>query len=247
MRMLFNGEDLTSILRNKIGDGKCILLRYGPGSGGEFLIKQFYGEREEGSYSVFVSTYEESDEIEKALQEGGLPTDGEVISVMSLMKEEIEMILKKDRFTKEGILVTDLLDLSSREEEVDRDMNLRQEVLSMISTTASKQVMPFRMAIDTLSDLVMIAGEEEVWKRFLILRSVLKEYGGMVMVGLPEEDMVEFPISTVFDAILDIRAERDGDGWTRTMTISHVRNSLVKPQDLQISEVSDLPRALSLD
>jgi KaiC/GvpD/RAD55 family RecA-like ATPase len=247
MRMMFNGEDLAKVLKEKIGDGKCILLRYGPGSGGEFLIKQFYGEREEGSYSVFISTYEDKDEVDKALQDAGLPTDGEVISVMDLMKEEIDMILKKDRFTKEGILVTDLLDLSSREEEVDKEMILSQEVLSMISTTASKQVMPFRMAIDTLSDLVMISGEDEVWRRFLILRGVLRKYGGMVMVGLPEEDMVEFPISTIFDAILDIRAERTDEGWTRSMTVSHIRNSLVIPEDLEISEVNELPRAKSLE
>ncbi|MGA1821570.1 MAG: hypothetical protein ACMUIG_03485 [Thermoplasmatota archaeon] len=247
MRMLFEGENLTKVLSDKIGDGKCILLRYGPGSGGEFLLKQFFAEKEEGSYSVFISTYEETGEIENVLRESDLPTDGEVISTMTLMRNEVDMVLKKDRFRKEGILVTDLLDLSSKEEEIDRRMDLNQEVLSILSTTASKQVMPFRMAVDTLSDLVMTAGEEEVWKRFLIIRGVLRKYGGLVFVGLPEEDMVDFPISTMFDAILDIKAVRNEDGWSRVMTVTHVRNSLVKPEDLRITEVTDIPQALSLD
>ncbi|OYT44478.1 hypothetical protein B6U90_05175 [Thermoplasmatales archaeon ex4484_6] len=248
MRLLAGNSELSDIIKERIRDGGLILMRYGPGSAGDTLLKQFLAEKNEEAHPVYISTYETDKEIRKALDKFGERSDLEVVSFLEDLSEDLERIMRKDRFRTEGILVTDLLEISYNSEHRRERCDRPQWILARVSSLSQRQVLPFRLVLDSISDLVSWTSEEEVIKRLRILRSALLEKGGVAIMAAPLKwNGFRNVDTTLFDAILTMAADRSSGTWKRTLTLENVKGSTELPREWEITTVSDIPVAESLD
>ncbi len=248
MRFSLGKTDINTVVKERIGPGKLMLLRYGEGSGGEFLLKQFLGERMEGEYSIIISSYETEDEVRYALKSNDINIDGEIISFVPDREAELDLKIRRDEFLTGGVLVTDLYDLNELEVLGRAPEGASERFLSRINSTASKQTVPFKMVIDSLADLVLLSSKEEVRDRLRLLRQSLREMNGIAMVGAPignhETDISDL---TVFDAIFEIQADLVDGKWRRTLTLLHNRNDPDLPEVWELETINPIPSAISLE
>jgi KaiC/GvpD/RAD55 family RecA-like ATPase len=248
MRLLVENRDISDLLSDRIKSGKIVLFRYGPGTGGENLLKQFLSRSDDESHAVLISTHETEEELMDAVESMNLPVDLEMISMVPELNEGIKDVMKKDKFRSEGIMVTDILEVSSnvsyRRERRDRG----QIILSRISALCQKQVLPFRMVLDSLIDLVYRTSEEEVLKRIWVLKNALREKGGMVILAAP----LDWPFlkereTTLFDAVIEMDTVKTGGVWKRILLIKNVKGSGEPPEELEVSSLKEIPEAMSID
>lgn len=248
MKLMVGNEDLASRILKNIGDGKVILFKYGPGSGGDRLMHEFFQSLPGGHHSIMISTHEtkkELDEIFKDLEIEGGP---DRISLLPMMDETLSRIQKKDGFIKDGIMVTDLLEISSYSEERARARSADQLILSTLTTTATSQVLPFWLVLDSLVDVVNITGLEEAFHRLMILKRTIKEKNGIALIGCPIDcDLLWDHETTFFDAVIEVFAESKGEVWVRKLRISNVKGSGAPPEEWEINVVKDIPTAISMD
>ena len=241
MKLDLGGTDLGNILIERIGQGKLVLMRYGPGSGGDLLLKQFLAERNEGNYSMVISTFETRNDVERTMKENGINVDLEVISLVPLIRAEMGRTARRDGFLTDGVLVTDLFDQAGAEEVSEMECSAAELFLASMSNAARKQVSSFRLVIESLPDLVAISSREEVHRRFIELKEVLREKNGTAIVGAPcgVEDHWDL---TLFDAFFEVRADRD----KRKLTLKNVRGSGEPPREWPVEE-QDIPSASPVD
>ncbi len=247
MRFSLGKTDINTVVKERIGPGKLILLRYGEGSGGEFLLKQFLGERMEGEYSIIISSYETEDEVRYALKSNDINIDGEIISFVPEKEAELDLKIRRDEFLTGGVLVTDFYDLNEQEVLGSNPEGASERFLSRINSTARKQTVPFKMVIDSLADLVRLSSREEIRDRLGLLKQSLREMNGVAMVGAPvgncESDVKDL---AVFDAIFEVRAELVDGKWKRNLTLLHNRNDPSPPEVWELETINPIPSAISL-
>ena len=140
MRMKFDGKELSDVIYDDLGVGNLFLLKYQPGSGGEFFLKQFFSEKEETSNSIYITTNETPGDITRILSDNEMSDDGEIVDIHSLLEEQLEDVIKRDKFLEDGILVTDLLDLTSNEGGKDAREPLDMRIMAKITSKARKQI-----------------------------------------------------------------------------------------------------------
>lgn len=248
MKLLVGNREISDLLSERTADGSMVLFRYGPGTGGELLLKQLVSSIDDESHAVLISTHETEKELMGSVEEMGLPYDLEMISMVPELNEGIEDVMKKDKFRTEGIMVTDILEVSSNTEYSRNRGDSGQVMLSRISALCQKQVLPFRMVLDSLIDLVERTSGEEVCQRISILKNALKEKGGLVILAAP----LDWPFlrereTTLFDAVLEMKAEKSGGIWKRTLVVKNVKGSGEPPEEFEISSVKEIPEAMSID
>ncbi len=248
MRLSIGLESISRRLFEKVGDGKIVLFKYGPGSGGDMLLKQFLAETPEGVSSVILTThYTEMDLIE---QMGDLETNHipEIVSVLPFIDRRLNDIRKHDRFMTEGIMVTDLLEIASNTDEMVRETNPHLRMLAAITITSVKQILPYRMVLDSVSDMVEESSREDVVDRLRILKSHVKERKGMILVACDLGWMgLDDHQTSLFDAVVEVIAEKDGENWSRTLTIKNVKGSGQPPEEWQVTPMKEIPSAISID
>jgi hypothetical protein len=111
--------------------------------------------------------------------------------------------------------------------------------LSTLTDRALKQVLPFRISIDSISDLVSATSEKEVKDRLMIMRDVLGQVGGNALIGAPIGSEIFLGLENyLFDAIIETVAVRKGSTWERILTLTHLRNSTSPPQQWTIGNTS---------
>jgi KaiC/GvpD/RAD55 family RecA-like ATPase len=246
MRMKFDGRDLNDILEEDIGRGRMILLEYDPGSGGEVFVKQFFSEAESGYNSILISTREEEHEIMRCLGEYDLECGGVIVSLLPHTLEELNRIKRKDKFITEGILVTDLLELGNSTGDPRMNYSSCQKMLAEISSVASRQITPFRMAIDTLSDLTLRCEIGEIRHRLEIIRESVRKNQGYCVVANMTDGPIDTTLLPLFDAMVSIEVSREGDVWKRYLMVNHVRNVLKFPKKIRITS-GTIPQAPPLE
>lgn len=248
MRLLVGNAELSGRLVDKIGNGKLVLFKFGPGSGGDLLMKQFFEDIPEGYYSVWISTHQSESEMLEDLNNLGMERKPEVISLLPFIETRLDEVEKKDRFINEGIMVTDLLEISSqtRDKMIDKKSHMR--MLAAITSTSMKQVLPFRMVVDSINDLVLDSSKGDVIDRILLLKKALRENGGIALIGSPINfTELHDQEQTLFDAVIEVTTERQGEVWTRKLTLMNVKGSGEPPEEWQLDSMKDIPTALSVD
>jgi KaiC/GvpD/RAD55 family RecA-like ATPase len=247
MRFLAGGEEFNELLESKMGAGKCILLKYGPGTGGDMILKQFLSEIPEGTRSIYISTHETEEELLSAVSELDLPSDLELVSVYNDLTSYVEDLMKKDRFRTDGIMVTDLLEVSSNTSFRRGRRNGGREVLSRISSISMKQVLPFRMVVDSLVDLVRKATLYEVESRIQILKRAVKEKNGTVILGAPLDwdGMKEIEL-TLFDAVFHLSGDKSSGTWKRILTLHNLKGSPLNPDEWEVTRRGNIQNSKSL-
>jgi len=233
MPMRIGDRDFSSFVESVIGTAKIVLVRYGPGSAGELLLKEYISSTPTGMNGVMLSTCESEAEMSSFID----PRSGNVraISIADLLGRRIETYVRRDRFLSEGIMVTDLLEISMQDDRTQAEME-DAKALSVITEIALKQVLPFRLALDSLSDLVSETSAGEVIPRLRILSGVLRKVGGNALVGAPAGwTTLGHSEHLIFDAIVEVRSVRSGASWERTLTLAHLRNAPIPPQQWSVT------------
>ncbi len=248
MRLMIGSYELDGLITKRIGDGKIILFKYGPGTGGDLLLKQFLSTKNEETHSVLISTHETKSDLAKAVEEMDLTPDMEVISLLPELNRSMENVAKKDKFRTEGIMVTDLLEISSNTDYRREKYDGGQMILSRITAISNKQILPFRMILDSLVDIVHHTSEEEVLKRIWIMKHTLKEKGGNVILASP----LDCPFfkdleTTLFDAVIEVSADRSSGTWKRKFLLKNVKGSADPPDEWEITIQKEIPDAMSLE
>jgi hypothetical protein len=247
MKLQVGGEGFANKLRKKMGEGKIILFKFGPGSGGDVLLQQFITESPNEAYPALISTHLSEDELLSALGEMEMNELPEMITLMPHIGKRLERVRKKDRFLKEGILVTDLLELSSLQKEPLAGSKTQLQMLAEISAFSSKQVLPFWLVIDSLADLVKESDVDEVMDRIRVLKESVQEKKGLVLIGCPLDwDMVLEYETTFFDAVVEAEAIKEGEKWVRRLRIINIKGSGEPPEEWSITPAQDIPTALSV-
>lgn len=248
MRLLVENEVLSDRLDNRIGNGKLVLFKFGQGSGGDLLMKQFFENIPEGIYSVWISTHQSETEMIEDLNDMGMDRLPEIISLIPFIETRLTEVEKRDRFINEGIMVTDLLEISSQSGDrmIERKSHMR--MLAAITSTSIKQVLPFRMVVDSIADLILDSSKVDVMDRMMLLKKALKDKGGMALIGCPIDftDLKDQE-QTLFDAVIEVKAERQEDIWTRNLTLKNVKGSGDPPEVWHLESIKDIPTALSVD
>lgn len=248
MKLLVGNQELSSRIREHVGDGKVILFKYGPGSGGDILLKQFFSDSPQGVYSLLISTHESDFELMGAINEMNMENPPELISMLPLLEDRLKRIEKKDHFISEGIMVTDLLEISSSSEEPRARSKTHLSMLSALTTAATKQVLPFWFVLDSLHDLVELTDPEELLDRLRVLKRYLKIKGGVAVIACPLDwHGLKHHETTFFDAIVEVKVEKKGEAWYRKLVILNNKGSGNPPEEWQITMIKDIPTALSMD
>ena len=248
MRLLVGNAEMSQKLTEKVGNGKLVLFKFGPGSGGDILLRQFFDDIPEGSYSVWISTHQSEIEMVEDLQDLGMDRTPELLSLLPFIERRLEEVEKKDRFINEGIMVTDLLEISSQSGERMIEKKSHMRMLAAITSTSLKQVLPFRMVVDSIADLVKDSSKEEVIDRMMLLKKALREKGGLALVGCPIDfSELSDQEQTLFDAVVEVTAVKQGDLWLRTLTLRNVKGSGEPPEVWRVDSMTDIPTALSVD
>lgn len=247
MRAMIGDMPLNNVLASRLAPGSCVLFRYGPGSGGDLVLKQFFNDRREDIYSVMISTHETVDEIRSSLRALYAKGEPEVISLVPLVLEGLGAVKRKDHFRAEGVMVTDLLEMTGKAHEVRYRGDLSKRMLSTLTVVSSKQVLPFNLVFDSLSDLAEHTSMGELKQRLHILKEALSEKKGYAFLGAPLAwDPWAGSELTMFDAVFELRAfERDGK-VKRLLRLSHMKNSPDGPWDQELTFASSIPSALSV-
>jgi hypothetical protein len=121
-------------------------------------------------------------------------------------------------------------------------------MLSSITTTASKQVLPFRMVLDSIVDLVRGSSKDDTLDRLMILKKALRDKGGIALIACPLEygEFRDYE-NTLFDGVIEVRCERTGNGWKRKLVFVNIKGSGEPPEEFIIAPVEEIPTALSVD
>lgn len=228
---LIGKMELTDFFEKRIGRGRLVLLRYGPGSGGEILLKEFVSSAPAGMNAVFISSTEGAQEI--GSEAAGHMDKVEVISLLGSVESESARVLRRDRFASEGILVTDLLEISMADRTQKDDVG---DMLSMVTLASTKQVMPFRLALDSLQDLIRTGSEDEIVPRLMILRKVVRSVQGTALIGAPLDwNGLHGKEMSLFDCLLEARSVKGLTGFERRLSLTHLRNDPLPPDEWPIN------------
>jgi len=247
MRFLVGGQEFRDLLDSRVGSGRCILFKYGPGSGGDVILKQYLSGTMEGTHSLYLSTHETENDLLSSVSDMGLPQDLEMISLVPDLTYELDAMIKKDRFRTDGIMVTDLLEVSSNTATRKEKRDGGKKVLSMLSSICLKQVLPFRIVMDSMVDLVRKTSLEEVENRLQIMKRVAREKDGTVIIGAPLHwDELGSLENTLFDAVITFQTEKTTGTWKRTMTLMNMKGSTSVPVEWEVTTIQSIPTARSI-
>ncbi len=247
MRIHVGGQEFSDLVGSRIGVGKCILFKYGPGTGGDMLLKQFLSSTVEGTHSIYLSTHETEGELLSSVRELGLPPDLELISLLPDLTDGLDDVVKKDRFRTDGIMVTDLLEVSSNTQLGRNRRDGVKKVLAQVSSVAQKQILPFKLVLDSVMDLVRKTSLDEVEDRIQILKKVVKEKEGIAILAVPLgfEGLKDIE-TTLFDAIITVRADKSSGAWKRTVTLENLKGSSIPPTEWELGHLRNIQTAKSL-
>ncbi|MBN1540390.1 MAG: hypothetical protein JW939_09620 [Candidatus Thermoplasmatota archaeon] len=247
MKLLVGGEGISKRLLSRLGPSGLVLFKYNMGSGGDVIMKQLFDNVPEGSYSILISTHQTDAEMREDLSRIGVERPPELVSMLALMDRRLSEIQKRDRFISEGIMVTDLIEISSCSDERVVPIKPHLEMLSKITEISYKQILPFSLVLDSIVDLVEETSREEVVDRLRILKKALREKGGIALVGcsLGYQGFSGYE-NTLFDAVIEVKAERKADGWSRTLTFVNIKGSGELPEEWPITVTKDVPAALEV-
>jgi hypothetical protein len=248
MRLLVGSTELADLLTDRVGNGKMVLFKFGAGSGGDLLLKQFFDNIPEGFYSVWISTHQSEVEMVEELSELGIDMMPEMISFIPFVQKRLDEVEKKDKFITEGIMVTDLLEISSHSMDRMIEGRSQMKMLATITSTSLKQVLPFRMVIDSVVDLFVDVSVDDVVDRLMLLKKALREKGGVALIGCPIDftGLHDHEL-TLFDAVIEVRAEEQNAVWGRKLTLKNIKGSGDPPEAWPVESIMDIPSALSVD
>jgi hypothetical protein len=245
MRAMLGDRPLKGVLSSKLGPGSCVLFKYGPGSAGDLVLKQLFSDTSTDVYSVIISTHETVEEVRASIKAFDIPREPEIISLVPLTIEGLGPIKRKDHFRAEGLMVTDLLDMAGRSQERRSRADLDKRMLSVLTTVSTKQVLPFNLVLDSLSDLAALTSLGEIRQRLQVLKEALREKKGTAYMGAPLSwDPWEGSDLTMFDAIIEVRALQLGGTWKRFLRFSNIKGSPALPEEQELTFGQSIPSAI---
>jgi KaiC/GvpD/RAD55 family RecA-like ATPase len=180
----FGVPELDAALASTLPSGWLGVVEGRSGSGTSLLAKQFAHAGLGRSPVLYYTTYERSDDVNRAFAGFGWPTEG--LHAVDLAAEYYDRVLKRDievsRTRERGITYRDLVGVSGQPVQR-RTFNLENRLLADLATIDG----PFRLVLDSLDLFLELAEPAQVARVARHIRRLAQEYGGQALLVLQEE------------------------------------------------------------
>ena len=194
------------------------------GAGMSLLAKQFAQAGAGGSPVLYYTTYERTEDIQKAFQDFGWSYDG--IQVVNLSDEYYERVLRRDlevsRLRERGLSYKDLIDTSNAPVRR-RSYNLTSRLLSDLAGLDH----PFRLVVDSIDFFLEVLDPGEVMMMVRQIRHRVQALGGqalLVMVSEVHDRRTTGLLEDLADLVVELGAGAAADSYEHLFSIRKVRN-----------------------
>ena len=226
-------------LASALPTGYLALLKGGTASGAPILARQF-ARAAVGSVPVlYYTTYERSDDLQRAFRECG--TDPDELTIVNLADEYYERVLVRGlnvaRVRERGLSVEDLVS-DPKPNRAPEPYRLADRMLSDLAGIDA----PFRLVIDSLDFFFEVLGPKDVMKVAREVRHCCRTVGGQALLAVhsPREEgaMVGGLLVDLADLVLELRAEPKGDRFRHTLLVEKAghRPDLARVLPLRLGE-----------
>jgi len=225
-------SDTTSVLGDPEFDaplvsalppGYVALLGGGTSTGAPILARQFARAAVGATPVLYYTTYERSDDLQRAFRECG--ADPEALTIVNLADEYYEKVLVRGldvaRVRQRGLSVEELVGDASPSR-APAPYRLADRMLADLAEIDA----PFRLVIDSLDFLFEVLGSKDVMKVAREVRHCCRTVGGQAMLALHnlrgEGANVSGLLTDLADLVLELRAEPQGDRFRHTLLVEKV-------------------------
>ncbi len=202
--------------------GFLAVLSGGTGSGAPILARQFAAAAV-GSVPVrYYTTYERSDDLDRAFRESG--TDPGALTIVNLADEYYDRVLVRGldvaRVRERGLSLEDLAP-GPKESRAPGPYRLADRMLADLAAIDA----PFRLVIDSLDFFFEVLGPKEVMQVAREVRHCCRSVGGQALLavhGVRPEATVGGPLTDLADLVLELRAEANADRFHHALWVEKV-------------------------
>lgn len=194
------------------------------GSGMSLFAKQFAQAGSGGAPVLYYTTYERTEDIQKAFQDFGWSSAG--VQVVNLSDEYYERVLRRDlevsRLRERGLSYKDLIDTSNAPVRR-RSYNLTSRLLSDLAALDH----PFRLVVDSIDFFLEVLDPGEVMMMVRQIRHRVQALGGqalLVMVSEVHDRRTTGLLEDLADLVVELGAGPPAESFEQLFAIRKVRN-----------------------
>ncbi|HYK92868.1 MAG TPA: ATPase domain-containing protein [Thermoplasmata archaeon] len=217
-------DEIDRELSSYMPPGWIGILLGGSGSGMSLFAKQFAQAGGGGIPVLYYTTYERTDDIQKAFRDFGWSSSG--IQVVNLSDEYYERVLRRDlevsRLRERGLTYKDLIDTSNAPVRR-RSYNLTSRLLSDLAGLDH----PFRLVVDSIDFFLEVLDPGEVMMMVRQIRHRVQSLGGqalLVMVSEVHDRRTTGLLEDLADLVVELGAGPATDSFEQMFAIRKVRN-----------------------
>ena len=226
-------------LASALPPGFLALLGGSTASGAPILARQFARAAVGTVPVLYYTTYERSDDLQRAFRDCG--TDPDALKIVNLADEYYEKVLVRGlnvaRVRERGLSVQDL----TVEPQPNRAPEAYRLADRMLSDLAGIDA-PFRLVIDSLDFFFEVLGPKDVMKVAREVRHCCRTVGGQALLAVhsprTEGAVTAGLLTDLADLVLELRAEPSGDRFRHTLLVERVghRPDLARIVPLRLGE-----------
>lgn len=194
------------------------------GSGMTLFAKQFAQAGGSQSPVLFYTTYERTEDIQRAFTDFGWKFKG--IQIVNLSEEYYETVLRRDlevsRLRERGVSYKELIDTSTSPVRR-RSYNLTNRLLSDLAALEH----PFRLVVDSLDFFLEVLDPGDVMMMVRQVRHRVQALGGQALLAVQSEvhDLrTTGLLEDLADLVIEVRADQRGDSVEHLFAVRKVRN-----------------------
>ena len=217
-------EEIDRELAASMPPGWVGLLVGASGSGMSLFSKQFAQARPQDMPVLYYTTYERTEDVRKAFQDFGWPTDG--IQIVNLSDEYYERVLRRDLevslVRERGLRYKDLIDTTNAPASR-RSYNLTGRLLADLAVLDR----PFRLVVDSIDFFLEVLDPGDVMAMVRQIRHRVQTLGGqalLVMVSEVHERRTSGLLEDLADLVVELGGGPATDSFEQLFAIRKVRN-----------------------
>jgi len=219
---VFGVPEFDEPLASSLPPGFLAILTGGTASGAPILARQF-ARASVGTVPVlYYTTYDRSDDLEKAFRDCG--TDPASLRIVNLADEYYERVLVRGldvaRARQRGLTLEELT-VDPRPSRAPGPYRLADRMLSVLAGIDA----PFRLVIDSLDFFFEVLGPQDVMKVAREVRHCCRAVGGQALLAVHGHRPESAPgglLVDLADLVLELRAEPKGDRFEHTLLVEKV-------------------------
>jgi KaiC/GvpD/RAD55 family RecA-like ATPase len=209
-------------LAGALPEGFLAILAGGTASGAPILARQFARAAVGTVPVLYYTTYERSDDLQRAFRDCG--TDPDALTIVNLADEYYERVLVRGlnvaRVRQRGLSIEDLT-ADPRPNRAPGPYRLADRMLSDLAGIDA----PFRLVIDSLDFFFEVLGAQDVMKVAREVRHCCRSVGGQALLAVHGHRAEGAPgglLVDLADLVLELRAEQKGNRFEHTLLVEKV-------------------------